>query len=103
MVRVKRAPSLPPFMYMSMYILKRILFTIILFVAIFMVPWWVAFIISVGGIFYFKSYYEALVLGAFFDVLYGAPANVSFGYGIVGFMTMAVSFLVIKSVKQGLR
>lgn len=86
-----------------MSILKRIIFTIILFLAIFVAPWWVALIISIGGIFYFKSYYEAIALGAFFDILYGVSASASFGYGIVGFVVMTVSFLVIKRVKQELR
>ncbi len=95
--------SLSFFIYTPMYILKRILFTVILFVAIFVAPWWVPFFVSFLGIFYFKSYYEAIALGALFDILYGVSANSSFGYGVLGFVTMTISFLVIKRIKQELR
>ena len=86
-----------------MYILKRILFTTILLVATFIAPWWVTFIASLLGIFYFNSYYEAIAVGALFDILYGVSATSSFGYGIVGFVTITILFLVIKRIKQELR
>lgn len=74
-----------------------------LFVAIFVAPWWGVFLFSIIGIFYFNSYYEALVLGALFDILYGVSGNFSLGHGIMGFIVMIISFLIIKRVKQELR
>lgn len=83
--------------------LKRIIFTAMLFIAIFVAPWWVGFIFSVIGIFYFNSYYEAIVLGILFDILYGVKGSISLGYGIMGFIVMIISFFIIKRVKQELR
>lgn len=82
---------------------KRIIFTTILFVAIFIAPWWIALILFVIGIFHFNSYYEALALGALFDILYGVQGNFSLGYGIVGFVAMSIFFLFIENVKKRLR
>lgn len=86
-----------------MYILKRILFTIILFVAILITPWWVAFILSLAGFFYFNSYYEAIALGALFDILYGVSGNFFLGYGVFGFTLMTSVFFLMKRLKQELR
>lgn len=83
--------------------LKRIIFTAMLFVAIFIAPWWVGFIFSVIGIFYFNSYYEAIVLGILFDILYGVLGNFFLGYGIFGFTLMILIFLFMKKLKQELR
>lgn len=50
---------------------KRIIFSVVLFLSIFLFPWWVVIALSVFGIFAFKSFYEALIVGIFMDTLYG--------------------------------
>lgn len=86
-----------------MYMFKRIIFTTILFIAIFVTPWWAVLMLSIIGIFHFNSYYEAIALGAFFDILYGLKGNISLGYGIIGFVAVNVSFLCIERMKREFR
>lgn len=74
-----------------------------LFVAIFIAPWWGVFILSLVGIFHFNFYYEALALGFLFDILYGTGGSYSLGYGVVGFVVMIVSFISIGWLKKELR
>lgn len=74
-----------------------------LFVAVFIAPWWGVFILSLIGIFHFNSYYEALVLGFLFDILYGTGGGYSLGYGIVGFIVMVMSFFSVERLKKELR
>ena len=45
---------------------KRIVATLVLIIAIFFAPWWVALPIGAIATFYFSSYYELMVLGALF-------------------------------------
>ena len=83
--------------------LKRIIFTTILFIAVSVAPWWIAFAISLVGVFYFKSYYEVIAMGALFDILYGVQGNIVTGYGIAGFAVMTVIFIILERLKQYLR
>lgn len=56
----------------SPLILKRIIFDIALFFAIFYLPWWVIVIAGFWGAFTFSFYYEIIVAGLLLDILYGA-------------------------------
>jgi len=51
--------------------LNRALFGIILIISAFVFQWWISFILSLVGLFYFKNLYEVLVVGIIIDSLYG--------------------------------
>lgn len=82
---------------------KRIFFTLILAGFVFYAPWWVALIGMVGGAFYFKGYYEMIILGVLFDILYGVGHGPASGYGMMGFVTTVILFLLVGRAKKELR
>lgn len=82
---------------------KRTSVTFFLVAAIFYAPWWATLGLAAVAAFYFKKYYELMVLGALFDVLYGAKGGFTVGYGALGFIAAFFLFLLIERVKKELR
>lgn len=83
--------------------MKRALFDITLFLTILFAPWWLALLIAIYGVFYFTFYYEVLVFGVLYDVLYGTMDSGIFGFGITGFLVSFVLFIFINRLKRELR
>ena len=81
----------------------RILLTLFFIALILYTPWWIAFFGVVLGAFYIRTYYEIIVLGIFFDLLYGAGSGFAVGYGIIGVVVGFVLFTVIEKIKKELR
>lgn len=55
--------------------MKRILFDIILFLSVFLFPWWVATILAFVGIFLFTQFYEFIGVGIIIYALYAIPGS----------------------------
>lgn len=81
----------------------RILFTLFFVALIFYTPLWMALGGITLGAFYFKNYYEMMVLGVVFDLLYGAQGGFMAGYGIMGVVGAFVVFVGIEKLKKELR
>ncbi len=84
-------------------ITKRIAVNLILIIALFFAPWWVTLALGAIATFYFASYYELIVFGALFDILYGVTGGTIFGYNALGFAVTVVAFLLIERIKKELR
>lgn len=54
---------------------KRIIFDLILFGAIFYLPWWIVAVLAFIGAFVWPMYYEIIAFGVIVDVLYGANSS----------------------------
>ncbi len=83
--------------------IKRISANLGLIIALFFAPWWVTLTLGIIATFYFSSYYEFMVFGALFDILYGVIADATFGYNVFGFLLTTVVFLLIERIKKELR
>lgn len=75
----------------------------LLLISAFFFPWWVTMLGAVVATFYFRSYYEIVVLGLIIDSLYNA--SVPRFYGIQYVLTFAAIFFVFIShiIKERLR
>ncbi len=82
---------------------KRVAANLVLIIALFFAPWWVTLILGIIATFYFSFYYELMVLGALFDILYGISADATFGYNVYGFLVTTIAFLSIERTKKELR
>ncbi|NTV22584.1 MAG: hypothetical protein HGB03_03425 [Candidatus Yonathbacteria bacterium] len=51
----------------------RIALDMLLFGAVFFLPWWIALIVVVIGSMAWPIYYESIVAGGILDMLYGVP------------------------------
>lgn len=80
---------------------KRIFFTLLLLGAIFYTPWWVVAIVAFVGAFLFPFYYEIILAGILFDVLYGISAHPV--RGVLGLLVAIVLFVVARRLKRAVR
>ena len=71
-------------------ILARSVFLLLMLAGIFLFPWWLSAIVALAGSIMFKPYYEVLLAGLIYDLLYAAPTDKFFGFVFVG---LAAAFL----------
>ncbi len=72
---------------------KRLAFTGALFVSVFLLPWWVTLCIALIALFYIPSFYELILVGLYFDMIYATPQIGLFSYTYIGIMVSAVLVL----------
>ena len=78
----------------------ELILRILVLLSPFFLPWWLAVIFILAALFYFDTYYEILILGFFFDVLYHS-ANTMFGlYGFI--LISCLLFICVKQFKKRL-
>lgn len=79
---------------------RDIYIRIALLLGVFVLPWWVVVICASAALFYFENFYEIILIGLCFDILYHS-AHTSFG--LYGFILIAcVLFLLVKQIKKRL-
>lgn len=83
--------------------MKRILFNLVLLGAVFYAPWWLVLLGALFGTFYFSRYYEVILFGLVFDLLYGVPGGVLVGYGAEGLLVGSIFFMFMERIKHELR
>jgi hypothetical protein len=77
----------------------RLIFALILLVSISFLPWWVNLILIVVGSFYFKNFYEAVLIGLIMDSLYGS--SVVFETFIYFYtLTFLISVFLINKIRE---
>jgi len=67
--------------------IKRIVFDIILFLSIFLFPWWVTGILGFIGIFVYIQFYEFIIVGFIVHSIYAVPGH--------GFILSPLWFILI--------
>jgi hypothetical protein len=84
--------------------LNRIIFGIILIVSAFVLQWWISFILSLVGLFYFKKLYEVILVGIIIDSLYGSGINIPFFESFNFFFTiiLIIALILISKFKTKL-
>ena len=55
--------------------MKRLIVDILLFISIFILPWWVTAILGFFGLFLFKHFYEFLIISAMIYALFSIPGD----------------------------
>lgn len=66
----------------------RIILALLLFTSLIIFPWWVSFLLSFIGLWYFDGFYEFLILGFFIDSLY-SPSD-----GLYKFIFLVLSLII---------
>jgi hypothetical protein len=78
----------------------NVVLRIISLVSPFIFPWWISAILVCAALFYFEKFYEIILIGLFFDVLYHST-NTSFGlYGFT--LISCVIFVFVTQIKERL-
>jgi hypothetical protein len=70
--------------------MKRAIFDLILFVSVFITPWWVVLIMALVGMFVFENFYEFVLASVMIYALYTVPRS--------GFITSPLWFPFVVSI-----
>jgi len=81
--------------------LNRILFGIILIISAFIFQWWISFVLSIIGLFYFKHLYEVLAVGIIIDSLYGQGIQLPIfeSFNFIFTLILLIALLLISKFK----
>ncbi len=79
--------------------MKRLFFGIFLIISTFILPWWLAILLGIIGLFYFNNLYEIIVVGLLIDVLYGQKYEI-WGFSLIFTVSMTVCFYLIGKFKK---
>ena len=89
----------------SMVLLKNKLvwIDVFIFVALFVGPWWLAFIAASIAAFSFQWFIELVILGIFLDSLYGAPVAWFNNFPYAMTLITLIIFIAVILIKPFLR
>ncbi len=71
---------------------KRILFDLVLFLGIFLAPFWLQVLLALFCLFYFRNYIEFVFVFLILDLVYSAPEGRYFGIRLFTFFVSIVVF-----------
>ena len=83
--------------------LPRVIATVVLFLSIFFMPFWVSFIIALCAMMYFRYFFEALILFFIGDLMYGTNEPKFFGITFVLTLTACILFACVEFMKTRLK
>lgn len=83
--------------------LKRIVSDIILFFAIFFLPWWGTIILAFVLMIYFKNFWEGVTAIFFIDLLYSVPTERLTGHFGIFTASSLILFFIINNIKSRIR
>ncbi len=73
---------------------------IIILFLIFLVPWWFSYILLLGALFFFDSYFEILYFGFLLDALYAQSEGISkYLFLTIGFVLFSLQIFVKKKLR----
>jgi len=81
---------------------KRIILDIVLFLSIFLVPFWLQGILALVLLFYFRNYYEFIVIFLVSDLVYSVSESRFFGIKIFSFFVSIFVFIGVQFLKTKL-
>lgn len=81
----------------------RIIFDFILYVSVFLFPWWFALILAIVGLLLFRSFYEIIFLGIVIDSLYNASTHRFYGLEFIVTFISIILFTIIEMLKRRVR
>ena len=80
--------------------MKRIIFDILLFLFIFLLPWWIILIWSIIGLFLFANFYEFLVSSIIVYILSTVFENTLFNNSLLFYSSIIIFYLFIQYLRR---
>jgi len=82
--------------------MKRVIFDIILFILIFISPWWISSLLLIIGIFLFNDFYEFLVGAIIIYSLFSIQGNTFLSSPLFFSICIVSIFIFIKFIKNNI-
>lgn len=78
----------------------RLVFSLILFILIFVSPFWLYFPLAILGIIYFKNFWEGILLLLFSDFYFGLAEEKFSEISYISFLTAVIVFILSYLIKK---
>lgn len=82
--------------------MKRVIFDVILFISVFVLPWWVSALLLFVGIFIFNNFYEFIVFSVIVFSLYSIPSDRLITSPIFFSLTIIILYILIQSIRNNI-
>lgn len=81
----------------------RVIYSLVYFMSIFFLPFWVSVLIGIASMIFFRKYYEVLIFFFIFDLLYAVKIDIFSDFVFVTFIAGVLLFIIIEFIKDKLR
>ena len=82
--------------------MNRVIFDVILFISVFIFPWWVSFLLLIIGIFIFNNFYEFLITSVVIYSLYVVPDGRIISSQVYFPLIIIIFYITIQSIKNNI-
>jgi hypothetical protein len=82
--------------------IKRVIFDVILFISIFVFPWWVNVFFMLIGVFYFRNFYEFILVGVIIYSLYSIPGDKLISSPVVFSFAVVILYSIIQYIQSNI-
>lgn len=82
--------------------MRRVFFDIVLFVSLFVLPWWVSMILLLVGIFKFKDFYEFIIAIVIMYSLYRTNTDLLISSPYFVFSIVLVFYIAVQYLKSNM-
>ncbi|MDD3662632.1 MAG: hypothetical protein PHT84_02080 [Candidatus Pacebacteria bacterium] len=80
--------------------MKRGFFDIALFLALFILPWWVSVFLALVGIFLFKNFYEFIITGFVIYSIYIIPGSGIITSPFIFPLVIIILYFIIQTIRK---
>ncbi len=80
-----------PILSKSKFIL-RVVYDAFLLASLLYFPWWFTAVLAVFSLFYFRNFYETIIIGALADMIYGIPRKTFFNLEAVNTVLALIAY-----------
>lgn len=82
--------------------MKRVIFDVVLFILVFISPWWVSVLLLFIGIFAFGNFYEFIVASVIIYSLYSIPSDRLISSPIFFSLIIIILYIIIQSIRNNI-
>lgn len=82
--------------------MKRAIFDLVLFVSIFIFPWWVSILLLFVGIFVFNNFYEFIIANVIIYYLYSVPSTRLISSPIFFSSVIIILYIMIQFIRDNI-
>lgn len=82
--------------------MKRVIFDLVLFILVFISPWWVSVLLLFIGIFAFDNFYEFIVASVIIYSLYSIPSDRLISSPIFFSSVIIILYIIIQSIQNNI-
>jgi hypothetical protein len=80
--------------------MKRVLYDIVLFACLLLLPWWVTAIVAFLGMGLFTQFYEFLIAGLVMYAIYRVPSTLFLASPVWFFVLIALVYVLVQIIRR---